>query len=606
MKGMFRLILAAFLASASFLALSAMDVAALLEKHRAALASDLDALGRVDRLQMTGTVSKYNLKGDVTFMSAGADRFAVEHKFGEWREKAVLTGKTGEVLNLMGWVRPLQSDELAEYQAIRYVLSLQYLKDLDRPGARLQEGPDALTVQVTLEEGIRLDIRFSPATFLIQSFAFTDADGAPRTILLEEYREAKGVKFPAKVRDQAANPAEYTIQEIQVGGGGDAFFALPTENRGFSPSEKKPYRLTLKKYFGFPLVSAWIGNSPALTFLVDLGLPFSVIDRTIAGQLGLMSEGTLVKAVKYPINEFGFVEVPMFQFREQGNVAEFKNRIFLTTDMIPTCANVQLAIHGILGCDFFRQNCVALDLNGDNLRILHPKDFALEKQGTPIPLTNQHGVYEIPFTIDDVNTSLEFTTSSDTCILLSEKCPGAETLSRKAAGRVEALSLGLYYGIPEWIFLAQSVRCGEIPALPCYVHVLRYPENHPLANHRSGWAGCGLWKRFTCYLDFPRSEVTLVPNDRLKEPDCFNSTGVYVIKSGGRIVVQQVIPGTPAEKAGLQPGDIVTEILANPADAFVFERIYYNFCKPKGEKIPMKIQRGEEALPVEITTEAPL
>jgi regulator of sigma E protease len=66
--------------------------------------------------------------------------------------------------------------------------------------------------------------------------------------------------------------------------------------------------------------------------------------------------------------------------------------------------------------------------------------------------------------------------------------------------------------------------------------------------------------------------------------------------------VGQVVEGTPAERAGLKPGDIFIEADEKPVTTW-FELVALVSVKP-GEEMLFKVRRGEETLTVSITPEA--
>jgi putative serine protease PepD len=69
---------------------------------------------------------------------------------------------------------------------------------------------------------------------------------------------------------------------------------------------------------------------------------------------------------------------------------------------------------------------------------------------------------------------------------------------------------------------------------------------------------------------------------------------------GGGAQIQQVTPGSPADKAGLKPGDIITDIASSPiATQVAFAGVMLQ--QKVGKKIPVLVQRGGKKLLVDVT-----
>jgi serine protease Do len=97
--------------------------------------------------------------------------------------------------------------------------------------------------------------------------------------------------------------------------------------------------------------------------------------------------------------------------------------------------------------------------------------------------------------------------------------------------------------------------------------------------------------------------------DRLVKGD---SWGHFPLPGGGPYIgvvgdansnvanITAVRPGTPAEKAGLQPGDIVLSFAGKPISDFESLQLRVNDCDP-GERVVLTVQREEEIVEIELT-----
>jgi C-terminal processing protease CtpA/Prc len=71
--------------------------------------------------------------------------------------------------------------------------------------------------------------------------------------------------------------------------------------------------------------------------------------------------------------------------------------------------------------------------------------------------------------------------------------------------------------------------------------------------------GGAVWKRFTMTLDYHQLTMTLTSNLDIGMRDQWDRSGAFLINSGA-IEIVDVRPGTPAAKAGLAKGDVITSV----------------------------------------------
>ncbi|KXV36018.1 hypothetical protein AD940_00765 [Gluconobacter thailandicus] len=72
--------------------------------------------------------------------------------------------------------------------------------------------------------------------------------------------------------------------------------------------------------------------------------------------------------------------------------------------------------------------------------------------------------------------------------------------------------------------------------------------------------GLGILKQFNLTFDYTGQQIIFEPNHLFGAKDIFNRTGFRVTSTGTAWKISTIYSGSPAEKAGLQTGDIVEEI----------------------------------------------
>jgi membrane-associated protease RseP (regulator of RpoE activity) len=110
-----------------------------------------------------------------------------------------------------------------------------------------------------------------------------------------------------------------------------------------------------------------------------------------------------------------------------------------------------------------------------------------------------------------------------------------------------------------------------------------------------GLIGNDLLRRFNLIINYPKSEIYIIPNGNYHEPFDYSYSGVTIGLVDGLVIITDVMPGSPGDLAGLKPGDIVLEINGN-ANQDV--QTYQNLLKTIGPKVKVHVRRstGEDAL----------
>lgn len=79
----------------------------------------------------------------------------------------------------------------------------------------------------------------------------------------------------------------------------------------------------------------------------------------------------------------------------------------------------------------------------------------------------------------------------------------------------------------------------------------------------AGIIGADVWRRFTVWLDYPHHRIILERTADSGRPFAFDASGMFLLGKGPRfrdVTVFRVIPGSPADRAGIRPGDVLRTI----------------------------------------------
>ena len=75
--------------------------------------------------------------------------------------------------------------------------------------------------------------------------------------------------------------------------------------------------------------------------------------------------------------------------------------------------------------------------------------------------------------------------------------------------------------------------------------------------------------------------------------------GVQGDASSGVAKIAHVFPGTPAEQAGIKPGDVIIEFAGKPVTDFESLQMHVNDSQPN-DKVRLKLRRGQQVIELEL------
>lgn len=127
-------------------------------------------------------------------------------------------------------------------------------------------------------------------------------------------------------------------------------------------------------------------------------------------------------------------------------------------------------------------------------------------------------------------------------------------------------------------------------------------------NHRNGLAGNELLGRFSLIFDYYNEKLYLKPAKRFRTDYRFDRSGITVFASIGEnnqtnYYVQQVLPNSPAQKAGIQKGDQIIRIGRTPAHLWSLSGINRRLQSNKRPVVRLRLLRGKEYLNIRLTLE---
>lgn len=224
-----------------------------------------------------------------------------------------------------------------------------------------------------------------------------------------------------------------------------------------------------------------------------------------------------------------------------------------------------LRVDGIIGFSFLRRYIVTLDYDKHMMSVYMPGTYKYPKRGTflkpafaSIPIT-QHLVQDERSYL----LNLYFDTGAGLSLLLAEQFLKDSVLISKTRKSVNTQVEGLIGKIGMRLTTVKRMYIGpyKFKKIPLHVYsdsvnVLGYPSV-------KGLLGSDLLRRFNIVLNYPERLIHLTPNTHMRDAFDYSYTGMNYYFIDGKIVITEIQQGSPAEVAGLIPGDIIFGIETN-------------------------------------------
>lgn len=296
----------------------------------------------------------------------------------------------------------------------------------------------------------------------------------------------------------------------------------------------------------------WDKHGP-YRFLIDTGASVTLISPELAARYGSkdpLAEAALVR-VRSAQGETAQLSSTTIRRLELGG-AEFENVPALIYDCADFTSHFGVKIDGILGFPLFRETLLTLDYPHSRV-LLEPRSSTPLLPGVTIAFNNDRRTPIIPVRIGEQNFVALIDSGSDAALSLNPFGLQPDFSIQPRAGVTVATLSG-----------DREQRIGRL-AKPLYIG--DYAVDSPVTDLTEDLSsiGSGILKNFSVTFDQERNRVTFYRDSLLPIPtEPRRSSGLSFNKTPAYWRVASVVPGSPAEAAGIQRGDLVTRINGEP------------------------------------------
>ncbi len=343
-----------------------------------------------------------------------------------------------------------------------------------------------------------------------------------------------------------------------------------------------------------------MANLP-LKFLLDTGAEHVILFRKeITDILGFTYEEPLLIAG-------ADLQRTMYAYITRGIPLGLKNTITVDRDLIVLEEDflhmdelTGESIDGILGARFFRGLSVEIDYR--KKKIILYKNVPQKALKTDYVKLQSTFINHKPYINCSINSNGQ---QIDTDILMDTGAGIAFLLFLNDESKVSLptnymvgnLGRGLGGDIKGYMGKTQELNLDSNFTFNDLITNYQYYEKDTLENlivSRDGLIGNPILERFNIIIDYVNGELYLKPHRNYNKEIDYDISGLVLYAFGQELsnyFVKEVLPGSPAEKAGIKSGDIVKRMGFLSTKFYTLEQIYQRLIRRKGKKIKLTVER---------------
>ncbi|MBL0356650.1 MAG: aspartyl protease family protein [Chitinophagaceae bacterium] len=373
-------------------------------------------------------------------------------------------------------------------------------------------------------------------------------------------------------------------------------YSIAISQEVLTPQKKAQFitRFPFKQYSGgVMIVQARLNDIPdTLNFILDTGSGGISLDSSTCTYFGIQP-----KISDTFVTGMGSAHKARFVYDQQ---LHFQGLTVNDLDFHVNNYDVLTSVYGekidgIIGYSFFKQYIVKVNFDSLELEIFKPGEIRYPKQGTllrpaftSLPIQNLH--------VKDgrkVDFNFYFDTGAGLCFLMSEAFAKDSAVLSGKRRLITTQAEGMGGKLQMQLTVVKQLQVGRYKFRNVPTYIFRDEYNVTSYPYVGGLLGNDLLRRFNLIINYPQREIHLEPNSHFFDAFDYAYTGMATYFVDGKILIDDVVPGSPAEKAGLKVDDILVGVGANFSNNIMQ---YKTILQNSDQKISLVIRRNGEIM----------
>ncbi len=314
---------------------------------------------------------------------------------------------------------------------------------------------------------------------------------------------------------------------------------------------------------GVMVIRARFANVPdTLNFILDTGSGGISLDSSTCAEFNIPLTPT-----DTTITGIGGIRKVPFSFDKTLNLPGLKveHLNFHVNDYEVLTSVYGEKVDGIIGYSFFSRYIVKINFDSSIIEVYSPGKINYPKEGTMLHPAFTNLPIQWLNIKDNKRTGFNFyiDTGAGLCLLMSEKFVKDSNILLSRRKPVITQAEGMGGRLQMRLTVIKEVKIGpyKFRTVPVYLYSDEYNvTSYPFTG---GLLGNDLLRRFNMTVNYPDRQIHLSPNSHFNDIFDYTYTGLGIYYVDGKILIEDVVKGSPADKAHLKVNDEVIGIDKN-------------------------------------------
>jgi hypothetical protein len=343
-------------------------------------------------------------------------------------------------------------------------------------------------------------------------------------------------------------------------------------------------------------LKASVNGGPPQDFLFDTGASVTVIDSGWAATHGLKTEGRMQAAGAGAAGGASFATLGTLRVASAANDGvELKDVKVAVLDVDPSFQPMfWRSMAGVIGYDVISRFVVTVNYD-DSVLVLHdPATWTYAGTEKPLPMVMNGTVPALEGKFDDADKGL-FRLDVGSSSTVDVHAPFAKKtgIVNRMGKTTRFDGVGFGGSFTSEVGRLRSMSLGPYEWDDPVVVVSHATEGAFASEEFAGNIGNRILERFRVTFDYERRQIYLEPGRHYADRDHLTRAGVLLTRRAGRVGVESVLDKSPADHAGLRPGDQVLSVDGRDIAEWDLPEISALFDEGEvGRKVPLRVLRG--------------
>ncbi len=364
-----------------------------------------------------------------------------------------------------------------------------------------------------------------------------------------------------------------------------------TASRGF-PKAQFISTVNFKQLFGgVMLLEAYLDTiSTPLNFILDTGSGGISLDSSTCDEFKIPT-----RATDTVVSGIGGNKKVSFVFDKllRLNTLQVRQLNFHVNDYSSLTGIYGVKIDGIIGYSILNRYILKINYEEEKIEFYSPGEINYPAKGHILKPNFSRLPIQTATVQDQIKISYPFyfDTGAGLALLLCNKLEADSGIIKPHRKPVITGVEGVLGRSNMRLTVSNKLKLGPFifRKVPTYL----YNDDVGIINYPAvgGLLGSEIFRRFHLIINYPKREIHLLPNKHFHDEFDYSYTGMNMYFTDGKILVDDVIPGSPADKAGFKVHD---QIISVGTDVSQSMESYRTTLRAAGSLIKVYIRREEE------------